>query len=66
MLEKLEGSDRELVVAALQALLRERITARDVVGTACCMAGKPTPQDDVFGLNEASTALRRIGAAPSA
>lgn len=63
-LEKLTGSDRELVVIALQALHRERVSAYEVSETACHTSGKNPPGREFFGLSEISVALRRIGAAP--
>jgi hypothetical protein len=64
MIEVLEGSERTLVVVALQALHRERATAYQAACTACDLAGKPAPPDNLFGLDEVAAALRRIGAAP--
>lgn len=63
-IEQLAGSDRELVVVALQALHRERLTAYQSVATSCELAGKKPPERDLFGLHEINTALRRAGAAP--
>jgi hypothetical protein len=58
------GSDRSLVVVALQALYRVRCTAYQAACTACDLAGCPAPQYTMFGIDEVSDALRRIGAAP--
>ncbi|EDV0263047.1 TPA: hypothetical protein MOX26_004676 [Salmonella enterica subsp. enterica serovar Ball] len=58
--EELTGDERTLVVVALQALHRQRISAYNSTLTAC----KAPPADDVFGLHEVQEALRRIGAAP--
>jgi len=63
-LEELTGDERTLVVVALQALHRERLTASNAVFTACSLAGKEQPPDDIFGLREVQGALRRIGASP--
>lgn len=64
MIEKLEGAERQLIVVALQALHRERVTAYQAVCTACDLADRPRPSEDLFGLDEVGVALRRIGAAP--
>lgn len=58
------GSDRDLVVVALQALWRERVNAYHAAMTACHISGKTPPAEDLFGLNEVNEALRRIGSAP--
>ncbi|MHA1163718.1 hypothetical protein [Enterobacter ludwigii] len=63
-LEKLTGDERTLVVVALQALYRERLTASNAVFTVCSLAGKDQPREDIFGIREVEDALRRIGAAP--
>lgn len=64
-LEELTGEERTLVVVALQALHRERLTASNAVFTVCSLAGKEQPPEDIFGLREVQDALRRIGAAPA-
>lgn len=64
-IEELTDEDRTLVVVALQALYRERLTASNAVFTACSLAVKKGPPEDVFGLQEVRDALRRIGAAPA-
>lgn len=64
-LEELSGDERTLVVVALQALHRERLTASNAVFTVCSMAGKEQPPEDIFGLREVQDALRRMGAAPA-
>lgn len=64
MIETLKGSERSLVVVALQSLHRERATAYQAACTACDLADKKAPQADLFGLDEVTDALRRIGAAP--
>ena len=63
-IEDLIGDERTLVVVALQALHRERVTAYSAACTACDLAGKRSPEADLFGLEEVNDALRRIGAAP--
>ncbi|WP_257627234.1 hypothetical protein [Enterobacter cloacae] len=64
-LEELTGDERTLVVVALQALHRERLTASNAVFTVCSLAGKEQPPEDIFGLREVQDALRRLGAAPA-
>ncbi|MEM5491231.1 hypothetical protein [Enterobacter cloacae] len=64
-LEELTGEERTLVVVALQALHRERLTASNAVFTVCSLAGKEQPPEDIFGLREVQDALRRLGAAPA-
>lgn len=64
-IEELTDEDRTLVVVALQALHRERLTASNTVFTVCSLAGKKGPPEDVFGLQEVQDALRRIGAVPA-
>ena len=63
--EELSGDERTLVVMALQALHRERLTASNAVFTVCSLAGKEQPPEDIFGLREVQDALRRMGAAPA-
>ncbi|EPC4333828.1 hypothetical protein ACRZTK_004436 [Enterobacter asburiae] len=63
-LEKLTGDERTLVIVALQALHRQRVSAYNSTLTACSLSGKNPPADDIFGLHEVQEALRRIGAAP--
>ena len=63
-LEELSGDERTLVIVALQALHRERLTASNAVFTVCSLAGKEQPPEDIFGLREVQDALRRIGSAP--
>lgn len=62
--EKWAISHRDLIVVALQSLHRERVTAYNAACTACYLAGKDSPDDDLFGLNESNDALRQVGAAP--
>ncbi|MGX5057123.1 hypothetical protein ACWKX9_26410 [Enterobacter asburiae] len=63
-LEELSGDERTLVILALQALHRQRVSAYNSTLTACSLSGKTPPPDDIFGLHEVQEALRRIGAAP--
>ncbi|EIZ1086039.1 hypothetical protein MPI44_004587 [Klebsiella oxytoca] len=63
-IKDLTGSERDLVVVALQALWRERANGYNTAMTACHLAGKSPPSEEVFGLNEVSEALRLMGAAP--
>ncbi|MCL6723181.1 MULTISPECIES: hypothetical protein [Enterobacter] len=63
-LEELTGDEHTLVVVALQALHRERLTASNAVFTVCSLAGKEQPPEDIFGMREVRDALRRMGAAP--
>ena len=64
-LEELSGDERTLVIFALQALHRERLSASNAVFSVCSLAGKEQPPEDIFGLREVQDALRRIGAAPA-
>ncbi|EKS6398368.1 TPA: hypothetical protein QHL18_004096 [Enterobacter hormaechei subsp. steigerwaltii] len=64
-LEELSGDERTLVILALQALHRERLSASNAVFSVCSLAGKEQPPEDIFGLREVQDALRRIGAAPA-
>ncbi|HCR0213780.1 TPA: hypothetical protein OMS23_004546 [Enterobacter hormaechei] len=64
-LEELSGDERTLVIVALQALHRERLTASNAVFTVCSLAGKEQPPEDIFGLREVQDVLRRLGAAPA-
>ncbi|MDV0787609.1 hypothetical protein VC623_23725 [Citrobacter amalonaticus] len=63
-LEELKDEDRTLVVVALQALFRERVSASKAVFTACSLAGMKAPEDEIYGLREVLEALQRVGAAP--
>lgn len=63
-IEQVTGNDRDLLVTAFQALHRERVTAFHAACTACELSGKPSPDREQFGIQEASNALRRVGAAP--
>lgn len=64
-LEELKDEERTLVVVALQALFRERLTASKAAFTFYPLAGKTPLPDDVFGLREVQDALRRTGTAPA-
>lgn len=63
-IEELHEPDRTLVVVALQSLHRERANSANAARLACELAGKPAPAEQVFGIDEAAHALRRIGALP--
>lgn len=58
-------ADRDLIVTAMQALYRQRMTAKKVVLEACRMSGTVAPDDSAFGVDEAFNMLKRIGASPS-
>ena len=67
-IEDLKGAERTLVVVALQALHRERLTAYNAVCTVCDVAGRHAPDSkalgQAFGLDAVNDALRSIGASP--
>lgn len=63
-IKELEGEERTLIVVALQSLHRERINSYNAACTACSLAGKDWPSQDIFGVDEVTEALRQIGAAP--
>ncbi|MCX4030141.1 hypothetical protein H0A36_17360 [Endozoicomonas sp. SM1973] len=56
--------DWDLVVTALQALWRERVSAYNTTTTVAQLNGMESPKEELFGISEAADALRRIGAAP--
>lgn len=58
-------ADRTILVAGLQALHRERRAAWNSAVSVAILRGKPQPARELFGLDEASEMLRRVGAAPS-
>lgn len=58
--------DRTLLVAALQALHRERVAAWNAAVSVAIIRGDTQPAMEQFGIDEVSTMLRRVGAAPSA
>ncbi len=62
-IEKLT-EDRELVVIALQALCRERVSAYNAAATVADTSNRNQPDRNDFGIEEVTEALRRIGAAP--
>ena len=47
LLEELTGDERTLVVVALQALFRERLSASNAVFTVCSLSGKEQPPEDI-------------------
>lgn len=66
-LEDLTGDDRTLVVVALQALFRERTNSYHAACTACTacqLAGEKPPAENLFGVEESISAIRRMGALP--
>ncbi|EEP4004645.1 hypothetical protein HB435_002600 [Salmonella enterica subsp. enterica serovar Stanley] len=63
-IQDLVGKDRDLVVVALQALHRERVSSFNSACTACSLAGKEWPDQELFGINEVTNALRMVGALP--
>lgn len=63
-LEQVTGEDRDLLVTALQSLHRERIAAFSSACTACELSGRKCPDSADFGIQEVTTALRRVGAHP--
>lgn len=60
-----EAADRELLVAGLQALYRERLAARNAAVSVAIMRGGEQPADQMFGISEVAALLRRVGAAPA-
>lgn len=68
--EDLTGDDRTLVVVALQALFRERTNSYHAACTACTactayqLAGEKPPAENLFGVEESISAIRRMGALP--
>lgn len=58
-------ADRTLLVAGLQALHRERVAAWNAAVSVAIIRGEKQPGMELFGIDEASTMLRRVGAAPS-
>jgi hypothetical protein len=48
-LEELSGDERTLVVVALQALHRERLSASNAVFTVCSLAGKSSRRKIFLG-----------------
>lgn len=64
ILEDLTGDDRTLVVAALQALYRERANSYNSAFLVCQLAGKKPPDETLFGVEESLLAIRRSGTLP--
>jgi hypothetical protein len=48
-LEELTGDERTLVVVALQALFRERLSASNAVFTVCSLSGKSSRRKIFLG-----------------
>lgn len=62
-LEALVGkNDRDLLVAGLQALWRERATAFSVAAAVAVEQRIPTPFRGDFGMDPVSAMLKRLGA----
>jgi len=59
------AADRTLLVAGLQALWRERVAARNAAGSVAIINGQALPNDAMFGIDEVTEMLRRVGAAPA-
>ncbi|TXG99945.1 MAG: hypothetical protein E6R08_00495 [Nevskiaceae bacterium] len=59
------GKDRSLIVAALQALHRERVNAWKTALRAADEAGADAPSERMFGIAEPLRALERMGAGPN-
>lgn len=58
-------ADRTILVAGLQALHRERVAAWNAAVSVAIIRGERQPGMELFGIDEAATILRRVGAAPS-
>lgn len=56
--------ERWLLIAALQALHRERVLAYNTVFDACKQTGARMPESTLFGIEEVARLLRNLGAAP--
>lgn len=59
-----DGEERSLIVAALQALHRERVNAWKTALRVADMAGTDAPSERLFGIAEPVRALERMGAGP--
>ncbi|EAB8796176.1 hypothetical protein DU854_22980 [Salmonella enterica subsp. enterica] len=57
---ELTGTERELVIVALQALWRERTNAYNTAWTVCSLSGREIPNADIFGVSEVTKALTRL------
>jgi hypothetical protein len=62
--DPLEAIDRQLIVAAFQALHRERLAAYKSVCTACELTGNLPPKPALFGIEVVNQVLRTLGAKP--
>lgn len=60
----LNGKERELLVAGLQALWRERVAAFNITLTAANLGDRSPPYRGDFGIDEVSDLLARVGAKP--
>lgn len=55
---------RDLVVTGLQALHRERVAAWNAASVVAFSRDQAAPDMEMFGLDEVSDMLRKLGAAP--
>lgn len=60
----LPKAERDLVVHALQALWRERVSAFQVAERVSIERNAPPVDGSAFGIEEAARMLRRFGAVP--
>ncbi|EBD5844866.1 hypothetical protein C3D14_17885 [Salmonella enterica] len=58
------GPERDLLIVSLQSLHRERVSSFNAVCTACSLSGENAPPMSLFGIDEVTDALRRLGALP--
>lgn len=58
-------ADRTLLVAGLQSLHRERVAAWNAAVSVAIIRGERQPSMEMFGIDEVSGILHRVGAAPS-
>ncbi|QYY33751.1 hypothetical protein K2O51_31680 (plasmid) [Cupriavidus pinatubonensis] len=58
-------ADGALLLAGLQALWRERVAARNAAVSVASMRGTDQPAEEIFGIEEVASLLRRAGAGPS-
>lgn len=65
MIEKLPQTERDLVVAGLQALFRERVSAWNSASNVAFLRKTMVPERELFGLDEVFEMLRRFGGIPS-
>ena len=58
------GPERDLLIVSLQSLHRERVSSYNALSTACSISGDKVPPMSLFGIDEVTDALRRLGALP--